>query len=478
MPPRPIAGFEPTRRWAVRAAVLVVVLGLLAPAAASAVAYEPGRSSELQRGTIERPASGLTVVSVQGFHFENRSSTKKPARLVAFGPRGEPRWVYNGSNVGAVWFYDVDPLPDGNLLVTATNRSGTIVMALDPDTREPVWIEHLDLTDTHDVDRIDDHRLLIANMRNYRPDAGVNADRILVYNRTAGSIEWEWRFRDHYPELVDADTSPGVGGTRADDWTHVNDVDVIGPGRYLVSVRNFDQVIAVDRSSGEVTMRLGANDRHDVLNEQHNPVYLESDDGRPTVLVADSEADRVVEYERRGGRWVRTWTLSGRLSWPRDADRLPNGNTLVVDSLNHRVIEVTPSGEIVWEVYAPWGPYDAERVDLGDEATWADRPTAVDLRAPDEASLTGSAGLRPGTGDSLTFAQRLEATFAGTPLEAGAVWFARRWAHVTPWVYPVWMTGWDFLGVVAAAGVVLAWACAEAVVGRGRLVAGIRRRLP
>jgi hypothetical protein len=101
-----------------------------------------------------------------------------------------------------------------------------------------------------------------------------------------------------------------------------------------------------------------------VLEKQHNPDYLAGPDGEPTFLVADSENDRIVEYAFRDGDWERTWRAgSGEtLYWPRDADRLPNGNTLVGDSRNSRVLEVTPDGEVVWELFAPYLVYDVERL--------------------------------------------------------------------------------------------------------------------
>jgi hypothetical protein len=462
------------RRQLARGLVLAVVLLLVAPTAVSGLTYDPNDATEFKRGTITDPAEGLTVVAIQGFHFEGQGATKKPARLAAFGPRGELRWVYNGSDVGARWFYDVDPLPDGNLLVTATNPDGTIVLALDPATREPVWIERFPFTDTHDVDQLDEHRLVIANMRAYDESTDTNNDRVLVYNRTSGEVEWEWLFREHYPELRNESTSGGRGGVRTDDWTHVNDVDVVDDQRLLVSPRNFDQVIVINRETGEIERQLGEDGDHDILNEQHNPDYLTSDEDRPTILVADSEQDRVVEYERTADGWDRTWEVSGEFSWPRDADRLPNGNTLITDSLNHRVVEVTPDGQVVWEVYAPWGPYDAERVATG---PGSNGPTTADQGREGNVTLHGSAGLVPGTGDRVSFEQRLVATFSGTPLEGPASEFATRWAHVTPWVYPVWMTGWDFAFFVLAGLVAVGWGAAEVVLARGRIATGFRRVL-
>jgi hypothetical protein len=135
-----------------------------------------------------------------------------------------------------------------------------------------------------------------------------------------------------------------------------------------------------------------------VLDHQHNPQYLESEDRDATLLVGDSDNDRLVEYERRGDGWVRTWNVGREesdLEWPRDADRLPNGNTLVVDSLNHRVLEVTPDGEVVWEFYPPWLPYDAERIHLGDEPGG---PAMSDLGATGSKVLTNG---QPRTVDEL-----------------------------------------------------------------------------
>ncbi|MDY6817549.1 MAG: arylsulfotransferase family protein [Halobacteriales archaeon] len=463
------------RRWLLRGLVVAVILLLLTPSVISAATYE-AQDSALRAGAIRQPANGTTVVGVQGFHFRGKGATKKPARMVAFGPRGELQWRYNGTKAGARWFYDVDPLPSGNVLVSATNPDGTLVMAIDPDTQQPVWIERLDIHDTHDVDLINGDQLLIANMRNYNATTGRNNDRVMIYNRSTDSVVWEWKFRNH------GYTADGGGAYRGenDDWTHVNDVDKIGDGRYLVSPRNFDQVIVIDRETKNITRRLGTDDAHDIMHEQHNPQYLQSADGNPTILVADSENDRIVEYAYRDGEWVQTWELGGPqvFSWPRDADRLPNGNTLVVDSLNHRVIEVTPTGRIVWEVYAPWGTYDAERIAYGDEgASAGDLPTIADMNASGTYTVTGSAGLVPGTGDRLTFAQRLVRTFAGTPLESQARWFASRWAHIAPWIYPVWMSGWDFLWALLAGIILAGWIATEAVFNRHRLRERYRRHL-
>ena len=450
------------RRWLLRAFLAVVIVGLLMSTATLTLAYEP---TNLQAGTITDPANGTTAVAIQGFHFEGEDDPKKPARLVAVGPQGSVEWTYNGSARGASWFYDVDPLPNGNLLAVNTARGKTFVYELDPETKERAWTETLPITDTHDVDLINENELLIGNLRNSSGDT--SDERIYIYNRTTDRVTWEWEFEEHYPP----DTDVGVSNT--DDWSHVNDVDEIAPGKFLVSPRNFDQVIVVDRETKEITMRLGADGNHTILDEQHNPTYLESENGTPTILVADSENDRVVEYARLDGSWERIWTVgTDQLNWPRDADRLPNGNTLIVDTLNQRVIEVTPRGEIVWEQFAPWAPYDAERLAYGDEAGG---PTIRDLGVSGSYELSGGAEARAGPAVDTSFPTWLTLTFGDTPIEEPIVRFAERWEGVSQWIKPVWMAPWGFVSLVGAGLLGLLWGLGELFYGRRRLQRGFSR---
>ena len=452
------------RRWVVRGVVALLVLSLFAPAGLSAATHlttteNPGNL----RASVDDPANGTTVVSIQGFHFQGMSNENKPARLVAVGPRGNVQWVHDGSGFDATWFYDVDPLENGNLLVTATAEGETLVYELDTETQERVWTERLPIKDTHDVDLVNGDQLLVANMRNYNATAERNDDRLFLYDRGEGEIDWEFHFRRIYNQ------SAG-GGYHGEDWTHVNDVDKIGDGQYVASPRNMDEVIVVNRSTKNVTMRLGSDDDHDVLYEQHNPQYLESENGTPTMLVADSENDRVVEYAKEGDEWNRTWSLGTRgLNWPRDADRLPNGNTLIVDTMHHRVVEVTPEGEVVWEFHAPWAPYDVERIQLGDEPGG---PTMRDIGKAGHHDVSGS-GLAIQGEDSKTVSFWVVEAFEGTPVEAQANSFSRTWAHVTPWIRPVWMNSWEFLAAILGGVTLLAWGLGEAMYQRGRIRRGV-----
>jgi hypothetical protein len=116
-------------------------------------------------------------------------------------------------------------------------------------------------------------------------------------------------------------------------------------------VRNANQLLIVERGTGVVEVINEDRDGGDrirgdpaVLHRQHNPQWL----GDGAVLVADSENHRVVELHRTADGWEPAWVLTGAageaFDWPRDADRLPGGATLVTDTRNARLLLVDESG--------------------------------------------------------------------------------------------------------------------------------------
>ncbi|MDS0241358.1 MULTISPECIES: aryl-sulfate sulfotransferase [unclassified Haloferax] len=340
-----------------------------------------GNASQVTRnpcvGTVTDRPNGTTLLSIQGA----RGGEKTAAMLVGIRPSGEVVGVHNDSANGRWWVYDIERLANDNLLLSTTEPGISIVEELNATTGEHVSTRRFpNVLDSHDADLINGDELLLNDMsRN-------GNDRVIVYNLSSEEIVWEYRF-DDYPTAFPKEGGGEYGG----DWTHNNDIDQIRPGVFMVSVRNFDQVVAIDRETKEIRWTLGNDDNRDILFEQHNPDYIEGENGTATVIVADSRNDRVVEYSRENDKWVRTWVLrGGGLNEPRDADRLPNGNTLVVDRRGDRLLEVTPQGDVVWEFYAPWQPYDAERIGTGDGST---APTARQLNATGVHELTGSAGV-------------------------------------------------------------------------------------
>lgn len=372
----------------VATAVLVVGVAVLAHAVVSAAgvaeagAADPGDATatgnatpaadigledDINRSNVSTtripPDAEVTVVATQGFYVSDEN-----AELVAFTREGDV--VYHDDTYRV--YFDVDPVPGTRYTVEyvaseqlrgnecyrfGTNRCTDNVIErvnLSTGEIEHVWSKRtsgIHSTRYHDADRLNDTHVVVA---------GIHEDRVFVVDTETGDVEWTWNASSHYPE--------DAGGASG-DWTHINDVEVLEDGRILVSVRNMDEVVFVEPGEGvDDDWTLGEDDDHSVLYEQHNPDVIPAERGGPSALVADSENNRVVEYRRVDGEWTEAWLWRDlRLQWPRDADRLPNGNTLVVDSHGDRVLEVTPEGEVTWSVDIGM-PYDVERLGTGDES--------------------------------------------------------------------------------------------------------------
>ena len=319
--------------------------------------------------------------------------------------KGSVYLVENGSITwredGADSYFDVTMLPDGTVMAGFMHSgyesdcgpyeapcTKTGFRIIDPDAADgPAVIGEYAFpvrtaknSETHDVERLASGEYLLSDMEHERifTVRGVESDD--------PEITWQWNASSFY----DAPPDP----TRR-DWLHINDVDAVNQTHYLVSVRNANQLLLVERGAGVVevvTADHGGDDgscqvrgeqladfdgdgdvrcgNPEVLDHQHNPQWL----GDGAVLVADSDNDRVVELHRTDdGRWEPAWTLTRAggidIRWPRDADRLDNGNTLVTDTLNKRVFEVTPDGTVVWSTETPSDspiPYEAERLPEGE----------------------------------------------------------------------------------------------------------------
>jgi hypothetical protein len=124
-------------------------------------------------------------------------------------------------------------------------------------------------------------------------------------------------------------------------------------GDLLICWRNLDTVAVVDPDGPALRWYWGAGE----IEWPHNPTL--TDDGN--LLIFDNGSfrgwSRVIEldpvsreivWEYRGEP-VESFFSSSRGS----AQRLPNGNTLITDSMAGRVVEVTSEGEIVWEFFEP-----------------------------------------------------------------------------------------------------------------------------
>ncbi|MEZ3115637.1 arylsulfotransferase family protein [Halobaculum sp. MBLA0147] len=212
-----------------------------------------------------------------------------------------------------------------------------------------------------------------------------------MVNTSSGIIEWSWDPQSYY-NISTGGSNVFSASSYPDDWTHLNDVTVLQDGRIMISMRNHDEVIFVNKTSGvEHDWTLGDNNEFEWLYEQHQPDYIPAARGGPAVVIADSQNDRIVEYQRDSGEWRQTWSWSDeQLAWPRDADRLPNGHTLIADTHGARVFELDRNGSIVWSVGPVPEVYDVERFGTGDESAGGHSALAENLSGTDAGYVTAT----------------------------------------------------------------------------------------
>jgi hypothetical protein len=323
---------------------------------------------------IEGDIGAVTVVSTQGFYVSDED-----AELVAFSESGGVLYYDNTYGV----YFDVDPVPGTTYTVeylASESLSGEACQSVRTDRCTYNVYKRLNLSTGeerevygevtpqifsgrwHDIDRINETHIAIAD---------IVRDSVRIVDTTTNETVWEWNASTYFPE--------SVGGAE-EDWTHINDVEVLDDGRIMVGVRNMDRVIFVEPyKSVQPGWTLGEENNYSILYEQHNPDYIPRERGGPAITVADSENSRVLEYQRQNGSWTRSWGWhDSRLQWPRDADRLPGGTTLVTDTHGDRVAEVAPNGTVVWSVTVGM-PYEAERLGTGDESAGGE--SMRDIRA-------------------------------------------------------------------------------------------------
>ncbi len=297
---------------------------------------------------------------------------------------GKVRWRLHYDTKNHLQHHDVKIMPNGNLLLLA-------------------WERH---TSEEALAKGRDPALLTST--------AFWSERIVEIDHRTKRVVWQWRVWDHLvqdtdptkPDYGSVADSPGrmdinfPGGPR--DWLHANSIAYNAAlDQVLISLRRPSEIWIIDHSvdtsaargtSGDLQFRWGNPavyqrggpgdrqlfDQHDaqwiadglrgagnilVFNNGHIGVreYSTVDeiaaepDGRDyprgpdgTFLPASSE--RVYPHLAADEWW------SGAMS---GAQRLPNGNTMIVDGPVGRIFEVTADGEKVWEYVNPFYPHDA-----------------------------------------------------------------------------------------------------------------------
>ena len=146
--------------------------------------------------------------------------------------------------------------------------------------------------------------------------------------------------------VIEVDPQGNVVWTYSGDLRFAHTARPTQAGTILITDTSNDVVVEVNRA-GEIVWSsddwgggTGTLSDGSHLHYPNNAEELE--DGN--LLVTDRNNDRVLEVTRDG----RIVWLYDKLVRPHNGHRLPNGNTLISDSESNVIIEVNSAGEIVW----------------------------------------------------------------------------------------------------------------------------------
>lgn len=165
------------------------------------------------------------------------------------------------------------------------------------------------------------------------------------------------------------------------DGTSAGSSHVFRKGNVLTSMRNLDVVAVIDMVEEEVVWALSG-----LWRAQHEPTLLANGNMLVFDNVGHGGMSKVIEFDPLTQEIV--WSYEGT---PENgfytqasgaAHRLPNGNTLIVESNSGRAFEVTRDGLIVWEYYNPHRAgeddeliatlFDVVRLSAGFPTDWLD----------------------------------------------------------------------------------------------------------
>jgi hypothetical protein len=230
------------------------------------------------------------------------------------------------------------------------------------------------LTDEHDFLLLPDgHYFLLAvgnrimDMRSIitggKADARVKDEHVQEFDEH-GNLIFEWICFEYF-KITD---SEHIDLTNSKiDYLHMNSVDVDYDGNLIISSRHLSEVTKINRQTGDIIWRLGGkHNQFDFINDndgisyQHDAKAVPGKPGHYTVFDNGNfhipKFSRAVEFRLDTDAMTaeRVWEYrlpSGDAYWMGNAQRLPNGNTLInwADQALPKATEVTPDGRVVYQ---------------------------------------------------------------------------------------------------------------------------------
>ena len=295
---------------------------------------------------------------------------------------GDLVWEYELSNTDYQHHHDIEPLPNGNILMIAWERK----------TAEEAYAAGRTSLNDNPL-----NEMWSSSIFEIQSDGN-----------GGGEIVWEWHLWDHliqdenpdsdnygivgdHPELFDINKG-WIGGGSAQggnaDWMHLNTISYnIEYNQIVISSHRVDEIFVIDHSTtieeaashsggnygkgGDFLYRWGnpqnydrGNNSDNLIGHQHSINWIP--DGYPgegNFILFNNDGNEAIEFsppiDEDGFYIIEDGQPYGpdNIVWSSPyystdmqggAFRLPNGNTLITDCDSANIEEVTESGSIVW----------------------------------------------------------------------------------------------------------------------------------
>ncbi len=256
----------------------------------------------------------------------------------------------------------------------------------------------------HDIRRLDNgNTLIMGAAKRWLPGFDYPViDNNVEEVTPQGKTVWRWWAGDHLDQLGFSQRQVAlIKQGRDPDFLHFNTAAPLGenhwfdagdrrfaPDNILVNSRNGNVAVIIDKKAKKVVWRIGpdypplklgdplprpldqmvgAHDVHMIgkgLPGAGNLLIFDNQGqaGFPPPPQGVFSASRVIEVNPKTRQivWEYSAQQSGRAIWSfysafiSNAQRLPNGNTLINEGQNGRFFQVTPRGKIVWEYVSPY----------------------------------------------------------------------------------------------------------------------------
>jgi hypothetical protein len=291
---------------------------------------------------------------------------------------------------------DVDYITEGEYAgdFLVTDNSGKILIV--DQELNALWESDLPKRFVHEAEMLPNGNVIVA-------DTAIGRVFEIDINNP-DNIVWEWDPTD--PDDVNwTEVAIDAGWSQEaleyvqnphGDWTHTNDAEWINGTRLgrtydsiMISIRNFNLILEVNYTeTKEIIWYYGEPEDYNTLNHQHNPDIR--DNGN--IIICDSENRRIIEINYTTKELVWEFHLdfpNGELRWARDCDDIGNGTYMITDSNNGRVFFVDRETRKITKEFGGWylaQPYESDYIEI-DGRHWilvGDTPsTAIILIDPE-----------------------------------------------------------------------------------------------